>query len=80
MGTPKPAVFGLDAAKKAAEAIANLLAAEPSISAAHYLGAYPGIVWWPHAALPLGCTFGKSTDSSVFIFASASSIIHICEL
>jgi hypothetical protein len=32
------------------------------------------------AAFPLGRTFGKSMDSSAFIFASASSMIHMCEL
>ena len=34
----------------------------------------------PYAAFPLGRTFGRSMDSSAFIFASASSMIHICEL
>ncbi len=33
-----------------------------------------------YAACPVGRTFGKSMDSSAFIFASASSMIHICEL
>ncbi len=34
----------------------------------------------PYAAFPPGRTFGKSMDSSAFIFASAESMIHICEL
>jgi len=33
-----------------------------------------------YAARPLRCSFGKSMDNSAFIFASASSMIHICEL
>ena len=35
---------------------------------------------WLYAALPLGRAFGNSIVSSAFIFASASSMIHMCEL
>jgi hypothetical protein len=32
-----------------------------------------------YADLPLGLTFGRSMDSSAFIFASAASMTHMCE-
>ena len=35
---------------------------------------------WRYAAVLRGRGFGKSIDSSEFIFPSASSITHMCEL